>query len=154
MDVKRLFICVLILSLLAVPARAETIKWVDFGVPYESLKYALDVDIATFDEEKHISWIDILALAGCRTGGGCELESVKKAAGELKGDRSPEEALGTLYQYYDYYHEAYSTALGGLVGSYAIEKDGVWVPSYGLKAFSPIAAASKFSAVVPIFPAG
>ena len=142
---KRLFICVLILSLLAVPARAETIKWVDFGVPYESLKYALDVDIATFDQEKHISWIDILALSGCRTGGKCDLKSVKQAAGELKGDRSPEELLGSLYKYYGYYHEAFSAALGGLVGSYAIEKDGQWVPSYGLKAFSPIAAGYGYS---------
>ena len=142
---KRLFICVLILPLLAVPARAETIKWVDFGVPYESLKYALDVDIATFDQEKHISWIDILALAGCRTGGKCDLKSVKQAAGELKGDRSPEELLGSLYKYYGYYHEAFSAALGGLAGSYAIEKDGRWLPAYGLKAFSPIAAGYGFS---------
>ena len=136
---KRIFLLLLI-PLLAVPARAETIKWVDFGVPYESLKYALNVDVATFEQEKHISWIDILALAGCRTGGKCDLKSVKQAAQELKQDKSPEELLGTLYKYYDYYHSAFSAALGGLVGSYAIEKDGQWVPTYGLKAFSPVAA--------------
>ena len=137
---KRFFICFLILPLLALPARADTIKWVDFGVPYESLKYALSVDIATFEEEKHISWIEILSLAACRTGGKCGLDSVKKASGELRQDKSPEELLGALYKYYDYYHESFSAALGGLVGSYAIEKDGEWVASYGLKAFSPIAA--------------
>jgi len=137
---KRFFTFALILPLLAVPVQAETIRWVDFGVPYESLKYALDVDIATFEQEKHVSWIDILALAGCRTGGKCDLKSVKRAAEERKQDKSPEELLGTLYQYYDYYHEAFSAALGGLVGSYAIEKDGQWIPRYGLKAFSPIAA--------------
>ena len=32
----------------------------------------------TFEEEKHISWIDALALAACRTGGKCPLVSVKK----------------------------------------------------------------------------
>ncbi len=32
-----------------------------------------------------------------------------------------------------------------MVGSYAIEKDGNWVPSYGLKAFSPIAAGYGYS---------
>ena len=48
--------------------------------------------------------------------------------------------MGELFKYYAYYHEAYSAALGGLLGSYAIEKDGVWVADYGLKAFSPIAA--------------
>ena len=141
---KRFFVFLLIMPLMAVPVRAETIKWVDFGVPYESLKYALDVDMATFEQEKHISWIHILALSGCRTGGKCDLQSVKKAAEELKGDKSPEELLGSLYKYYGYYHEAFSAALGGLVGSYAIEKDGQWIPAYGLKAFSPIAAGYGF----------
>lgn len=138
---RRIFLCVLLICVLAVPVRAEEpIRWVDFAVPYESLKYAMNVDIETFDQEKHISWIDILALAGCRTGGKCGLVSVKKAAQELKGDKSPEELLGDLYKYYDYYHKAYSAVLGGFLGSYAIEKDGQQVPTYGLKAFSPIAA--------------
>ena len=137
---RRFLFCVLIFPLLVIPVRAETIKWVDFNVPYESLKYAMEQDIASFEEEKHISWIDMLAVAGCRTGGSCALSSVKQAVADLKKDQSPEELLGALYKYYDYYNEAYSAVLGGLVGSYAIEKDGQWVPSYGLKAFSPIAA--------------
>lgn len=142
---KRFFAVLMILPMLAVPVRADTIHWVDFNVPYESLKYALEQDIATFEQEKHISWIDILALAACRTGGKCVLPSVKRAAEELKGDQSPEELLGELYKYYDYYHRAYTATLGGLVGSYAIEKDGQWVASYGLKAFSPIAAGYGYS---------
>ena len=142
---KRIFLCLFIALLLAVPVQGSTIKWVDFQVPYESLKYALEQDIATFDQEKHISWIDSLAVAGCRTGGRCGLSSVKKAVDDLKGDQSPEELLGNLYQYYGYYHEAYSAVLGGLVGSYAIEKDGQWIPSYGLKAFSPIASGYGYS---------
>ena len=142
---KRYFACLLIVSLLAVPVSAEPIRWVDFGVPYESLKYALDQDIATAEQEKHIGWIEILALAACRTGGKCGLASVKKAAAELKGDTSLEELLGDLYKFYDYYHEAFSAALGGLVGSYAIEVEGQWKPAYGLKAFSPIAAGYGFS---------
>ena len=142
---KRFFACLLIISILAVPVSAATIRWVDFGVPYESLKYALDQDIATFEQEKHLSWIEILALAACRTGGKCGLAAVKKAASELKGNASPEELLGDLYQYYDYYHEAFSAALGGLVGSFAIEVDGQWKATYGLKAFSPIAAGYGFS---------
>ena len=136
---------ILLIPVLALPVRAETIKWVDFDVSYESMKYALDQDIATFDQEKHIPWIDTLALAACRTGGKCGLSSVKKAVSDLKKDQSPEELLGDQYKYYEYYHEAYSAALGGLVGSYAIEKDGQWVPAYGLKAFSPIAAGYGYS---------
>lgn len=134
-----------IVILLVVPVRAETIRWVDFQVPYESLKYAMDVDIKTFDEDKHISWIDILAVAGCRTGGRCGLSSVKKAVTDLNGDKSPEEFLGNVYKYYEYYHNAYEGALGGLLGSYAIEVNGQWKPTYGLKAFSPIAAGYGYS---------
>ena len=132
---RRIFLSILLCLVLAIPVRADTIKWVDFQVPYESLKYALDRDIATFEQEKHLSWIDILALAACRTGGKCGVASVKKAAEELSSDKSPEELLGALYKYYDYYHQAFDGALGGLVGSYAIEVSGEWRKHYGLKAF-------------------
>ena len=143
---KRRFVFFLLAVLIAVmPVRAEPIKWVDFGVPYESLKYAMHVDIETFEQEKHISWIDILALAACRTGGKCPLASVKKAASQLRTDSSPEALLGDLHKYYSYYHEAYSAVLGGLLGSYAIEKNGEQIPAYGLKAFSPIAAGYGYS---------
>ena len=76
---KRFLASILILPLLVLPVRADTIKWVDFDVSYESMKYALEQDIATFDQEKHISWIDTLAMAACRTGVKCGLTSVKKA---------------------------------------------------------------------------
>jgi len=105
----------------------------------------MDVDIRTFDEEKHISWIDILAVAGCRTGGKCDLASVKQAASDLAGDRDYEDLLGSLFQYYGYYHDAYEAALGGLLGSWTIEKDGQNRCFYGLKAFSPIAAGYGYS---------
>ena len=108
-------------------------------------KYAMQQDIRTAEQEKHLSWIEILALAACRTGGKCPLSAVKKAAKDLEGDVSPEEAAGELGKYYAYYYEAYSAALGGLVGSYAIFKDGQWVPQYGLKTFSPIAAGYGYS---------
>jgi hypothetical protein len=74
---RRIFIWVLVFSLVAMPVKAEPIRWVDFQIPYESLKYAMEVDIATFDQEKHISWIDVLAIAACRTGGTCNLKSAK-----------------------------------------------------------------------------
>ena len=143
---KRWISFVLILALLPViPVSAEPIKWVNFDVPYESLKYAMDTDIATSEQEKHISWIDILALSACRTGGKCGLASVKKAVNELKGDKSPEELLGNLYKYYSYYHEAYTAVLGGLLGNYSVEIGGQWKSAYGLKAFSPIAAGYGYS---------
>ena len=142
---RRILVLLLCVVLLVIPVRAETIRWVDFSVPYESLKYAMDTDIATFDQEKHIGWIEVLALAACRTGGKCPLSSVKKAVQELKGDKSPEELLGNLYKYYSYYHNAYEASLGGLLGSFAIEVNGIIKPTYGLKAYSPIAAGYGYS---------
>lgn len=143
---KRWILFVLIVSLLlCVPVNAEPIKWVDFSVPYESLKMAMNMDIETAEKEKHISWIDILALAACRTGGKCPISSVKKAASDLSGDKDMEELLGDLYKYYDYYHEAYTAVLGGMLGSYSVEIGGEWKPAYGLKAFSPIAAGFGYS---------
>ena len=141
---RLLLLCVLI-HLLCFPVSAEPIKWVDFGVPYESLKYAMDTDISTAGQEKHLDWIEILTVAGCRTGGKCPLNAVKKAVRDLEGDRSPEELLGSLYQYYPYYKESFSAILGGLLGNYSIEINGEMVPSYGLKAFSPIAAGYGYS---------
>ena len=42
-----LFLC-LIVATLVCPVKAEPIKWVDFQIPYESLKYAMEEDIQTF----------------------------------------------------------------------------------------------------------
>lgn len=137
---RRIFLVLLLITALLVPAHAEPIRWVDFGVPYESLEYAMQLDIRSFEQEQHISWIDTLALAACRTGGKCPLASVKKAGEELKSGKCPQQVLGELYKYYDYYHEAYDAALGGLLGSFAIEKDGQRKVQYGLKAFCPVAA--------------
>ena len=134
---KRLIILLAFFPAFLLPVSADFLKWVDFDIPYESMKYAMEVDIQSFDQEKHLSWIDILSLAACRTGGKCDPDSVRKAASDLKEDKSPKELSG---KYYDYYHEAYSAVLGSFLGSYAIEKDGKWVPTYGLKVFSPIAA--------------
>lgn len=141
----RIFLCFLLAGSLMLPVNATVIRWVDFAVPYESLQYAMEQDIATYEQEKHLPWIDVLAIAACRTGGKCDLPAVKKAVSDLKGNDSPEKLLGSAYQYYDYYHQAFAAALGGLLGSFAIEKDGQWISQYGLKAFSPIPAGYGYS---------
>lgn len=142
---RRILFACLIMLLLSIPVSAEPIRWVDFAVPYESLKYAMDVDISTAEKEKHLDWIEALAVAGCRTGGKCDLRSVKQAVKDLQSDRAPEEILGSLYEYYPYYKESFSAVLGGLLGSFAMEIDGQWKPVYGLKAYSPIAAGYGYS---------
>lgn len=140
---RRLLVCVTLFFCVILPVQGTHIRWVDFQVPYESLKFAMETDIETAEQEIHVSWIDILALAACRTGGKCGLASVKKAAGDLKdGACARDLAKG---DYFDYYHSAYEAALGGLLGNYAIEIDGKWHSRYGLKAFSPIAAGYDYS---------
>lgn len=142
---KRFIIFYLVFTCFILSASAAPIQWVDFDIPYESLKYAMQEDITTSNQEKHISWIDILSVAACRTGGKCSLASVKTAAEELHTNSAPEELLGTLSKYYRYYHEAYSAVLGGFLGNYAILSDNKWLPSYGLKTFSPIASGFQYS---------
>ena len=142
---RRILLFLLIGSLCVVNVGAESIKWVDFSVSEASLRYAMDQDIATFEQEPHLSWIDILAVAACRTGGKCPLASVKKAAADLKSGKGPTELPGVSEKLFSYYHAAYDALLGGLLGSYAIEINGEWRPAYGLKAFSPIAAGYGYS---------
>ena len=143
MDVKRLFIFILIVALLPIPAKA--IRWVDFKVPYETLKYAMDLDIKSAAQENHISWIELLAADACENGGRCPLSSVKKTAKELMDGKAPQEFLGQTFQYYDYYHESFDAVLGGMLGNFSVEIDGQEKHIYGLKAFSPIAQGYGYS---------
>ena len=63
---KRCFAVLVIFSMLfAVPAQAAPIQWVDFSVPYESLEYAMNADIESYEKEKHLGWIEILSVAAC-----------------------------------------------------------------------------------------
>lgn len=94
---RRILLLLLIFLVPVQQVEAEPIRWVDFSVPYESLKYALDTDIATAEQEQHLGWIQALALAGCRTGGKCGLASVKQAVSDLRTGKSPEELLDALY---------------------------------------------------------
>lgn len=147
---KRAAAIILLAVLLAVPVQgADYIRWVDFHVSYEALDAALALDIRSQEEDQPLSWITILALAACRTGGQVTSSAVKTAYQDLRTGQSPQELLGGLYRYYEYYHDAYDAALGGLVGNYAIEVEengqSVWKSSYGLKAFSPIAAGYGYS---------
>ncbi len=143
---KRLFVFFL-LPVLVLPVQAQSVQWVNFKPNCEAMKIALDADIASYGAKHHCSWIDILAVAACRSGGECTADAVKQAAAELKTGASPKKILKEQHVFYDYYHEAYTAVLGGLVGKFAIEKDGKWITHYGLKAYSPIAEGYPYSHV-------
>lgn len=144
---RRLFsVFLLAILLISGASGAEFIKWVDFDVSYEAMDRALSLDIRSQEMDQPVSWIRLLALAACRTGGKVTRSSVETAWKDLQTGKSPEELLGDLHKYYTYYLDAYTAALGGFVGNYAIRgADGQWQPKYGLKAFSPIAEGYGYS---------
>ncbi|HJD23475.1 MAG TPA: M23 family metallopeptidase [Firmicutes bacterium] len=126
----------------------EYIRWVDFDVPYELLSHALDLDIASHETDFPVSWIELLAYAASKNGNNWKsyaAGSLDKTVQALQEGTAMEELTQGL-EYYDYYYEAYSAVLGGLVGNYEIEVPDEtapggkrWEARYGLKGFSPIA---------------
>ncbi|HHV50954.1 MAG TPA: M23 family metallopeptidase [Candidatus Avimonas sp.] len=126
----------------------DFIKWVDFNVTYEALDYAIKLDIKYHDSETPVSFISLLAYMAAKNGNNfkkfktSQLDAVVE---QLKAGKTMEELAANL-KYYDYYLEAFTAALSGLVGTYEIEvKDENtdtgkrWERRYGIKAFSPIA---------------
>lgn len=126
------------------------IKWVDFNVSYEALCRAYEYDVKTYGEEIHLSWIDLLAYAAAKGGGDFGVNAVEdicKIAEKIKsGETTMKDATKDM-KYYEYYNEAYSAVLGGLVGEYEIQEEegGDYVKKYGLKAFSPVAKGFEYS---------
>lgn len=150
-------ICALLAIVLLTPAMPSTqpalaadsgfIKWVDFTPTVEAMETALNHDIKSQNEKVKLNWIELLAYAGAKLGG-----DFKKYKNSIINDcvkklKSGEESMSDLtskMKLYGYYLEAYSAALGGLVGSYRLEKPDsgdqpVMENQYGLKGFLPIA---------------
>lgn len=133
----------------------DYIKWVSFDVSCKAMNSAYKYDVASQDEEVKINWIELLALLGCKYGGDFS-KFKEKHMTELvnKLDKKEEtiESLTKGLKYYNYYYEAYSAVLGGMVGTYKIEVADEassggkrWEEKYGLKAFLPIAKNYPFS---------
>ena len=145
---RRLLIFCMILSLLVFPVRAQDgyIKWVDFNVSTDAMRKAIALSEKALSQEQSRSWLEYLALAAVYGGGNVTRAQVERADQSFSSGKSVKELLGQQKKYYDYYLEAYTAALGGLVGNYAVglpdEETGelVWKSKYGVKAFSPIAA--------------
>ena len=58
-------------------ANKDYIKWVDFDIIYEALEDAMNVDIETYEQDLHVSWVDILAFLACKYGGDFSMYSHK-----------------------------------------------------------------------------
>lgn len=131
-----------------VSAEGNYIKWVDFNITCEALAKAYELDVESYQKDIHLDWIELLAYAGAATGGKFDQSSLKKigeAAEKIAGGETTMERLTEDMEYYDYYLEAYSAVLGGMVGEFSLKEDGRWKRYYGLKAFSPIAKGFDYS---------
>lgn len=127
-----------------VTADGNYIKWVEFHATEEALAAAYDLDVETYRDEVHLNWIELLAYVGAKTGGKFDKGSVRKiqeAAEKLKDGKHTMAELTKDMEYYEYYLEAYTAVLGGMMGEFTL--DGRHV--YGLKAFSPIAKGFDYS---------
>lgn len=128
-------------------SNGDYIKWVDFNITCEALSKAYELDVASYNKEVHLNWIELLAYAGAKKGGTFDQSSlslIDKLARELSAGETTLSELTKDMDYYEYYLEAYEAVLGGMVGEYEIESpdensETKWQKVYGLKAFSPIA---------------
>lgn len=131
-----------------VSSTGDYIKWVEFHATCDALAAAYDLDVATCQEEVHLNWIELLAYAGAKHGGKFDSGSIKEIGGAAEKLRSKETTMEKLtedMEYYDYYLEAYSAVLSGMVGEFSLKENGEWNKYYGLKAFSPIAKGFDYS---------
>lgn len=130
----------------------QYIKWIDFTVTYPALKDAMNADIASHNTDRPVSWIDILAYLASRNGG--NFSNYKKSdmtslLEKLDGTNKISDFVSNR-KLYDYYHEAYSAVLGGMIGRYTaeyVDENGnvSYEKKYGLKVFSPFAKGYYYS---------
>ncbi len=134
----------------------DYIQWVDFNVTCDALEKAYQYDIELHETEKPIDWIMILAYTAAKTGGNFDnsktvYEEMDSVAAQWKEGNISIESLKKNLKYFDYYYEAYTAVLGGLIGQYKIQQNKEnedtidWVENYGLKGFSPIAKGFEYS---------
>lgn len=131
-----------------VSATGNYIKWVEFHATCEALAAAYDLDVATCQNEVHLDWIELLSYVAAKHGGKFDSKSVKEineAAEKLRSRETTMDKLTEGMEYYEYYLEAYSAVLSGMVGEFSLEEEGEWKKYYGLKAFSPIAKGFDYS---------
>jgi len=131
------------------------IKWVSFDVSSKALECAYKYDVESQNQEVKLKWIELLAVLACRYGGDFSHFKEKHMADLVEKLRSGKETIASIsdgLKYYDYYLEAYTAVLGGMVGKYQIEVPDPsapggkrWEERYGLKAFFPIAKNYPYS---------
>lgn len=133
----------------AVPEK-NFIKWVDFKLTDSAMRKAMKLDIDSFNKDKHLNWLEMLAVLGAKYGGDFTKfkESDLISLAKRLSDGEKIEDISKDLKYYSYYLEAYTAVLGEFLGEYELQDDsadGTYTKKYGLKAFSPIAKGYGYS---------
>lgn len=131
------------------------IKWVSFDVSHQAMDRAYRYDVETHDKEVPVKWIELLAYLSTKYGGDFSKYKESHMTDLVEKLSSAEETMDSLSEkmkYYDYYLDAYTAVLGGMVGEYEIEVPDeenpgckVWEKKYGLKAYLPLAKHYPYS---------
>ncbi len=141
---------------------SDFIKWVDFNVTCQVLEDAYQYDLDTHGTAIELHWIELLAVLACKNGGNFtryQTKDMRALADILLSGKETIESLTEGMSHYDYYYEAYSAVLGGMVGNYKIQvaknashsedaslsEEFTWEHRYGLKCFLPIAKNFPYS---------
>ena len=129
------------------------IKWVDFNAPASLMKRLVELDTAAHSDPSapQVRWIEALAYLGARCGGDFKEykgRALERLLAELASGKTMD-GLTAGMKHYAYYLEAYTAALGGLVGEYEAETEvsgrRVWEKRYGLRGYLPLARGFDFS---------
>lgn len=131
------------------------IKWVSFDVSYKALDRAYKYDVESYEKEVKLNWIELLAYLGAKYGGDFSRYKEKHITELVKKLNNKEETMESLtkdLKHYNYYLDAYTAVLGGMVGKFKIEVPDEaspggkkWVEKYGLKSFLPVAKYYPYS---------
>lgn len=126
----------------------DFIRYAEFNVTYYVLKKTMELDIETYNKDKHFVWTDTLAYLAAKYGGDFSRYSEKDLTDYTERIRNGESAekLSSDMKYYSYFRDVYTAVLGGMLGEFTeTGKDGKTVKKYGLKAYYPIAAGFALS---------
>ncbi|MCL2837949.1 MAG: M23 family metallopeptidase [Oscillospiraceae bacterium] len=120
---------------------AEEIKWVDFNIPYEALRKAMQLEINARREGcEAVNWIEMLSYLACKYWGNWanyrEADLVALAERLKNGEEMRQIVEGQ--EQFAYHMRRYGAILGGFLGE---REDG----EHGLLVYFPIAAGYRFS---------
>lgn len=133
------FFCVMLAALSAVvftggkDTQKNYIKYVEFNVTKDALQNAVDLDIQTHDNDRHTDCITMLAYLGAKYGGDFtkyKYSDMTAFADKIKNGETVENLTKDM-KYFNYYSQAYSAALSGIVGDYKKETSNGTEKDYG-----------------------